>query len=155
VEGYESCVGEKETARLINCLLQRGESLKYTDDPDEWIGGLEEKNLILKPCRAASKNAVELAGEKNNVIRFTEDFRSTYRAFAAHSNGYPSTGLVAVWMMKHLVPEITLYGFDGYSHESGRIHYWEDAREEEVNHVHRWDWEREEIKRLLDETRKK
>lgn len=151
VEGWETDVGTKETARVVNCMIQSGNNLNNSIIPENVMEQWKHKYLILKPCLKRNIQLISESEKKNTVTQLNAVGKKRLNYYIKTCKGYPSTGLIAVWVMKHYVRDVTLFGFGGGYEEGEPIHYYEETTPEDLDGPvsHNWKWEYLELTRLL------
>lgn len=154
-EGFEQRVGTKTTFRVVNGPIMIGGSVSYVQTPTNWISSVENQRIILLPHRRKKKKrnfdkAEELAGDKNELIRITDEFENWVRKKAKNFRiSKVSTGLKTILLFMNLTSQIVnLYGF-GFHREKdlSKRHYWETFKHNSTG-GHRWNRERRFVKKL-------
>lgn len=157
--GYETDVGSRTTARMINKMMMDGRSPRWSEvPPPNWIGIVENETLIMKPnvAKMDLRKAKQRAEQRNKIIEWTDRGRQEMLDFQKRNQPYSiSTGLLAAYAFYHLpaTERLDLIGFDGYSDNvEEKVHYFEDLQVRDLtNQHHNWQWERNKLKECSDE----
>lgn len=139
VEGYERHVGRRTTARVLNVMLQRGRKPLHTDTPVRWIETLRDLDVILRAAtpRVHTRARVLLHASCMPHVMPQRVREQLYLRHGSQIGHKPSTGLLTIYMLREMGKQVRLYGFDGFAHPSGRLHYFEGVTAKEKQPTHR------------------